>query len=74
MHKGMKIVTCILATVGLACVVKHIMHSKEGCRFSGWHKIKVQEEKPTGETESHKIKVEEKKTAGTRYGSNPVRY
>ena len=55
-HKGMKIATCILATIGLACVVKHIMHCKEGC--CGWHKIKVEDEKPTG----------------SRYGSNPAKY
>jgi hypothetical protein len=42
----MKIVGCILATIGIACVVKHIMHHKE--RRSGWHKIKVEDEKRTG--------------------------
>jgi hypothetical protein len=72
MHKGMKIVTCILATIGLACVVKHIMHCKEGCCV--WHKIKVEDKKPTGETESHKIKVEDEKPTGSRYGSNPAKY
>jgi len=72
-HKGLKIVTCILATVGLACVVKQIMHSKEGC-MCGWHKIKVEDEKPTGGTESHKTKVEDEKRTGSRYGSNPIHY
>jgi hypothetical protein len=46
----------ILATTGLAYVVKHIMHGKES--RSGWHKIKVGDEKRTG----------------SRYGSNPVHY
>jgi hypothetical protein len=68
----MKIVGCIFATIGLACVVKHIMQCKE--RRSGWHKIKVEEEKPTGETESHLKKVEEEKPTGSRYGSNPIHY
>ena len=72
MHKGMKVVTCILATIGLACILKHIMHCKED--LCGWHKIKVEDEKPTGETVSHKIKVEEEKITGTRYGSNPTHY
>ena len=72
MHKGMKIVTGILATVGLAYVVKHIIHYKEHC--SGWHKIKVEDKKPTGETESHKTEGEEEKQTGSRYGFNPVQY
>ena len=72
-HKGMKIVTSILATIGLAYVVKHIMHRKEGCCLCGWHKTKVEDEKPT-ETVSHKIKVEDEKLHGSRYGSNPIHY
>ncbi len=64
MHKGMKIVTSILATIGLAYVVKHIMHRKEGCCLCGWHKTKVEDEKPT-ETVSHKIKVEDEKPTET---------
>jgi hypothetical protein len=54
----MKIVGCILAVIGLACVVKHIMYGKEGCCLCGWHKTKEEDEKRTG----------------SRYGSNPVRY
>ncbi len=89
MYKFMKIVGYSLATIGFACVVKHIMHSKKGC-LCGWHKIKVEEEKPTGETElhktkaeegkptgesvSHKIKVEDEIRHGSRYGSNPIHY
>jgi len=46
-HKSMKIVTSILATVGLAYVVKRIMHSKEGCCMCGCHKVKVEDEKST---------------------------
>ncbi len=70
----MKIVGFILAIIGLAYVVKHIMHC-EKCRcLRGWHKIKVEDEKPAGETVSHKIKVEEEERKGSRYGSNPVRY
>jgi len=71
-HKGMKIVICIFATIGLACVVKHIMHRKEGCCC--WHKIKVEDNKPAGETESHKNKVEDEKPTGSKYGSNPIHY
>jgi hypothetical protein len=68
----MKIVTCIFATIGLACIVKHIMHHKESC---GWHKVKVENEESTVETAPHEIKVEdEEKRTGTRYGSNPVKY
>jgi hypothetical protein len=49
------------------------MHRKEGCCLCGWHKTKVEDEKPT-ETVSHKIKVEDEKLHGSRYGSNPIRY
>ena len=59
MHKFMKIVTYILAAIGFAYVVKHIMHCKEGCCLCGWHKTKEEDEKPTA-TVSHKIKVEKK--------------
>lgn len=68
----MKIVGYTLATLGFAYVVKHIMHRKEGSR--GWHKIKVEDKKPTGATVSHKIKVEDEKVHGSRYGSTPIRY
>jgi hypothetical protein len=70
----MKIVGSILAIIGLACVIKHIMHYKEGCCLCGWHKIKVEDEKPTGSTVSHKTKAEDEKRHGSRYGSNPIRY
>ena len=86
----MKIVGCILATIGIACVVKYIMHCKEGCCLCGWHKIKVEDEKPSDATVSHKIKVEDEKPSdatvshkikvedeklhGSRYGSNPIHY
>lgn len=71
----MKIVGCILAIIGFACVLKHIMHCKERCSLCGWHKTKEGEEKSAGSTVSHKIKVEdEEKRQGTRYGSNPVHY
>jgi hypothetical protein len=55
-YKGLKIMGFILATTGLAYAIKQIMHHKE--KSSGWHKIKVEDEKRTG----------------SRYGSNPVRY
>jgi hypothetical protein len=58
MHKFMEIVGYILAIIGLACVVKHIMHGKEGCVLCGWQKTKVEDEKKTG----------------SRYGSNPIHY
>ena len=70
----MKIVGGILAIIGFACVIKHIMHGKEGCFLCGWHKTKVEEEKPTGATVSHKIKVEDEKVHGSRYGSTPIHY
>lgn len=71
----MKIVGCILAIIGLACVIKHIMHGKEGCYLCGWRETKEEEEeKPTASTESHKIKVEDEKRQGSRYGSSPIRY
>jgi len=86
----MKIVGYSLAIVGFVHVVKHFMHGKEGCCLCGWHKtkvedekptgetvshkIKVEDEKPTGETVSHKIKVEDEKPTGSRYGSNPIQY
>lgn len=74
MHKLMKVVGYTLATIGFACVVKHIMHYKEGCCLCGWHKIKVEDEKPAGSTESRETKVEEEKRKGSRYGSNPIHY
>jgi len=73
-HKLIKIVGYILAIIGFAHVVKHIMHCKEWRCLCCWHKIKVEDEKPTGATVSHKIKVEDEKPHGSRYGSNPIRY
>jgi len=58
LHHCMKIVGCILAIIGLVCIVKHIMHCEEGCCLCGWHKTEVKDEKPAGSTASHKIKVE----------------
>jgi hypothetical protein len=55
-YKSVKILGFIAATTGLAYVVKRIMQYKE--HRSGWHKIKVENEKRTG----------------SRYGSNPIRY
>lgn len=69
-----KIVGFILAIIGFAHIVKHIMHGKESCRWCGWYKIKVEDEKPAGETASYKIKVEDEERKGSRYGSTPVRY
>jgi hypothetical protein len=59
MHKGMKIVGCILAIIGLSCVIKHIMHYKENCCLCGWHKIKVEDQKSTGATAYHKIEIQD---------------
>jgi len=70
----MKIVVHILAVIGLFCIIKHVMHCKEGCCLCGWHKTQTEEEKPSGPTVSHKIKVEDESQKGTRYGSNPIRY
>lgn len=60
----MKIVGYILAIIGFAYVLKHIMHCKECCCLSGWHKTKAKDEKPTGSTVSHEIKVEDEKPTG----------
>ena len=68
----MKIAGYTVAALGVAYIVKHMKHRKEGLR--GWHKIKVEDEKPTGSTVSHKIKVEDEKRQGSRYGSTPIRY
>ena len=86
----MKIVGCILAAIGFACVVKYFMNCKEGRCLCGWHNIKVEDEKPADETVTHnikvedekpadetvthKIKVEDEKPTGSRYGSNPIHY
>lgn len=70
----MRIVGYAFATIGLAYAVKQIMNYKKGCCSCGWHKIKVEEEKPADETVPNDTKVEDKKRTGTRYGSNPVRY
>jgi len=74
MQKLMKIVGYALAIIGAAYVVKHITHCEKCRSMCGWHKIKVEDEKPAGSTESHKIKVEEEEQKGSRYGSNPIRY
>lgn len=74
MHKCAKMVGCILAIAGLAYAVKHIMHHKEGFCSCGWHKIKVEDEKPAGATVSSNTKMGDEKGTGTRYGSNPIRY
>ncbi|AKB29242.1 hypothetical protein MSSAC_2824 [Methanosarcina siciliae C2J] len=74
MHKLIKIVGFILAIIGFAHIVKHIMHCKESCRWCGWYKIKVEDEKTAEKTVSHKIKVEDEEQKGSRYGSNPIRY
>ncbi len=74
MHKLTKVVGYALATIGFACVVKHIIHCKKGGCLCGWHEIKVEDEKTTGPTVSHEVKVEEEKRKGSRYGSNPIRY
>lgn len=56
MFKSVKIMGLIVASAGLAYVVKQAMDYKS--KRSGWHKIKVEDEK----------------RKGTRYGSNPIRY
>ena len=53
----MEILVSILALIGLACIVKHFMHCKEGCCLCSLLKMKKDE-----------------KTAGSRYGSDPVKY
>jgi hypothetical protein len=58
MEKFMEILVCILAIIGLACVVKHIMHCEEECCLCSFQKTEGEEEKQKG----------------SRYGSNPIRY
>lgn len=74
MQKLTKIVGYSLAIIGAAYVVKHITNCEKCRSMRGWHKIKVEDEKPADSTESHKIKVEEEEQKGSRYGSNPIRY
>ncbi|MGE5465531.1 MAG: hypothetical protein ACM3QR_00480 [Syntrophothermus sp.] len=69
----MEIVVYILALIGLACVVKHMMHEEEGCWLCGWKKTK-EDAQQAAEKAAHKIKVDDDKNQGTRYGSNPIRY
>ncbi len=47
MHKFMEFLGYILALIGLACIVKHLMHH-EGCVLCGWNKTKEEDEKRTG--------------------------
>ncbi|MFZ2499222.1 MAG: hypothetical protein WCB90_13670 [Methanosarcina sp.] len=72
MKKLIKIVGYAVASVGITYAVKQIIHHKKCC--CGWHKIKVEDEKPTDKDESHKTKEEGEKITGSRYGSNPVKY
>ncbi len=60
LHKFTKILGYTVAALGIAYVIKQMMHS-EKCSF-GWHKPKVEE------------KAEEEKRTGSRYGSNPIHY
>lgn len=68
----MKIVGYSVAALGTAYVVKQVKRRRESSR--GWHKIKVEEEKPAGATVSRETQVKEEKRTGTRYGSSPIRY
>lgn len=56
MYTSIKVVGFVLAATGLAYAVKKAMRQRES--RSGWHKIKVEEERSTG----------------SRYGSSPVKY
>jgi hypothetical protein len=47
MQKFMEFLGYILALIGLACIVKHLMHH-EGCVLCGWNKTKEEDEKRTG--------------------------
>ena len=58
MHKFMDFLVSILAIIGLACVVKQIMHHEKGCVLCRLFKKEGDEEKQTG----------------SRYGSKPIRY
>lgn len=54
----MEIIVCVLAIVGLACVVKHIIHCEGSCCLCGWHKTKEEDEKNAGAASSFKIRVD----------------
>lgn len=47
MEKLMEILVAILAIIGLACIVKHIMHTEEDCVLCSWSERK-EEENRTG--------------------------
>ena len=68
MHKLTDIVVGIvvyaLATIGFVCVVKHIMHRKEGCYLCGWHKTEVE----GSETKAEDIKTNVEKVKSTVEG------
>jgi hypothetical protein len=66
-----KIMGYTATILGFAYVIKHIKHHKGDLR--GRHKIRVEDEKPTGTNVPREAKVGEERT-GSRYGSNPVRY
>lgn len=81
MKKLMEIVVCVLALIGLACVVKHIhiANCKEGCCLCGSFKTNMQEFKTKvkgfkSKVQGYKTEVEEENRTGSRYGSNPIKY
>ncbi|AKB40547.1 MULTISPECIES: hypothetical protein [Methanosarcina] len=76
MQKLMKTAGYALAIIGSAYVVKQVLKCEKCRSWSGWHKIKVEDEGPDSSTGSHTIKVEEEEgeRKGSRYGSNPIRY
>jgi hypothetical protein len=57
-----------LATIGFACVVKHmrVMHCEEGCCLCGWHKPKVEESKPKVEEVKSKVENVKSKVEGLK--------
>jgi len=57
-QKFVEILVCILAILGLACILKHIMHCEEGCCLCGLCNCSEKDEKTSSTTSSFKIKVD----------------
>ena len=56
MDKFTEILVSILAIIGLASVINHMMHCEEGCCLCSLFKIKKEEAKQSGEKTSHQMK------------------
>jgi len=54
-QKFVEILVYILALIGLACILKHIMHCEEGCCLCGLCNCSEKDEKTSSTTSSFKI-------------------